>query len=741
MENSERHKTVVAGQTAGPVSGQSTRAQPANQPGRGQYSPGEVLGGTYKIIDFLGQGGMGFVYRVEHLLLAKELALKVLRSDQVSEVIWRRFQTEAQAIARLDHANIVKIYDMGQTEDGVPYYTMDLLVGESLADYLDQNDFLAVEQALPLFRQICAGLAYAHDRGIIHRDIKPPNIMLLEGSQLTVKIVDFGIAKLNIDGQPGQGLTRPGEVFGSPLYMSPEQCLGLPIDHRTDIYSTGITFFEALTGRAPFIGRSAVETTAMHQSDLPPSLKDIGEIDYPKELERIVAKMLAKAPEQRYQSLADTAKDLLLLERSLGRLTHSHSDSHSSSRSQASNLSVDETQDSADLEDVEQSLTERIKSSAKPLAAVLLTLVVTAVIVHQILSSPPKPAKLPASPEATNKTATNKEQTAKQNLSATDTSARPTEAIESEDDVFIRQRAKKLDPMFAPEIGPNKPQFSKVIGRGAAAMRRFSMPEEFSLGTIKYGLHAAKQHKAQGTFELPENEVREFHPNQPAVTHSMILRRFRDGDFQIFNCEKIQGAHDDLIDNISHINSITSLQMNGNDFTNASIKYIEKLTKLKNLGVTQTAITGQALAESNIPSRIHRINLSNEDATALVKAMRNSQKATYLSLEASNIGGPEIEILSTMPQLTRLEIGCNKLNDNDLKPLAKLKKLQILELTGCRQLTAGIIPTMIQLPKLQRLKLSLNNWSAKEKKLLYQALPPGRVQDSDNRDAFKRKFE
>lgn len=745
---------MVAGQTAGPVSGQSTRAKPANQPGRGQYSPGEVLGGTYKIIDFLGQGGMGFVYRVEHQLLAKELALKVLRSDQVSEVIWRRFQTEAQAIARLDHANIVKIYDMGQTEDGVPYYAMDLLVGESLADYLDQNDCLAVEQALPLFRQICAGLAYAHDRGIIHRDIKPPNIMLLQGSQLAVKIVDFGIAKLNIDGQPGQGLTRPGEVFGSPLYMSPEQCLGLPIDHRTDIYSTGITFFEALTGRAPFIGRSAVETTAMHQSDLPPSLKDIGEIDYPKELERIVAKMLAKAPEQRYQSLADTAKDLLLLERSLGRLAYNTSsspyssqpDSQSASKSEANSRLI-ETLDSEDLEEeVEQSLTERIKSSAKPLASVLLTLVVTALIAHQILASPPKPAKRPVSPEAITETATTeaatyKEQSAKQNLSTSDASARPTEAIESEDDAYIKQQAKKLDPMFAPEIGPNKPHFSKVIGSGPTAMRRFSMPEKFSLGTIKYGLHAAKQHKAQGTFELPESEVREFHPNQPAVTHSMILRRFRDGDFQIFNCEKIQGAHDDLIENISHINSITSLQMNGNDFTNASIKYIEKLTKLRNLGVTQTGISGQALAESNIPSRIHRINLSNEDATALVKAMRNSQKATYLSLEASNIGGPEIEILSTMPQLTRLEIGCNKLNDKDLKPLAKLKKLQILELTGCRQLTAGIIPTMIQLPKLQRLKLSLNNWSPRERKLLYQALPPGRVQDSDNRDAFKRKFE
>jgi len=749
LENNEYSKTVVIGETAASESGNRISANlDKSNSGSGQYSPGDVLGGTYKIIDFLGQGGMGFVYRVEHLLLAKELALKVLRADQVSEVIWRRFQTEAQAIARLDHANIVKIYDMNQTPAGVPYYTMDLLTGESLADYLDQNDFLPVEQALPIFRQICAGLSYAHDRGIIHRDIKPPNIMLLEGSQRVVKIVDFGIAKLSIDGHPGQGLTRPGEVFGSPLYMSPEQCLGTPIDHRTDIYSTGITFFEALTGRAPFIGRSAVETTVMHQSDVAPTLKDIGDMEYPPQLERIIAKMLAKAPEQRYQSLAETAKDLLLLERSLGQPSYRQTER----RGTASDTELDnhnrleysdQLDDRDDIDDIKPNLMERIQNSAKPLAAALLVLSATALIAGLFLAPTPKSAKNVASQKAMYKEATNKKETDKNVISSTRESATKEEPIDTkyyEDD--IRDRAQKQDPLFLPEIGPDKPFFSKVIGKGAAAVRQFTIPKELDLGTIKYGPHNTKHHKAQGSFSIPETEVRELEPSQAAVTHSRIFKRFQDGDFQSFICQGTEGSHDDLIENISHINSITELGMSGNDFTNASIKSIEKLRNLTNLGVTETGITGEALAASTIPMRLKRINLkANVNASALVKAMRNSRKAAHLTLDGSNLTGADIEVLSTMPKLDKLEIGYNNLANEDLKPLTKLKNLHSLELQGCRKLTAEIIPTMAKIVSLKRLTLGLERWSRQDQRRLHQALPNCIIRNYDDRSDSKTKIE
>jgi serine/threonine protein kinase len=279
--------------------------------------------GSYRIINFLGQGGMGFVYRVEHTIMQKELALKVLRQRGPANE-WRRFQTEAQAIARLDHPNIVKIYDMNQTDDGMPYYTMDLLLGQSLADYIVSRTYLPLAEALPIFRQVASGLAYAHDHGIIHRDIKPANIMLLAGKAQSpneratpvVKIVDFGIAKLTNQDNEVQGVTKPGEIFGSPIYMSPEQCSGQKVDFHTDMYSLGVTFYEALTGKPPFVGRTAVETTAMHQTKMAPSLSEgLKGTVFPEAIEDIVARLLAKNPQRRYQSLAEMAHELLQLER------------------------------------------------------------------------------------------------------------------------------------------------------------------------------------------------------------------------------------------------------------------------------------------------------------------------------------------------------------------------------------------------------------------------------------------
>jgi serine/threonine protein kinase len=695
---------VITGQTAAPASGQANSERFASGQGNGRYAPGDVLGGTYKIIDFLGQGGMGFVYRVEHLLMAKELALKVLRTEQISAVIWRRFQTEAQAIARLDHANVVKIYDMGQSQDGVPYYTMDLLLGESLADYLDREDVLTVEQALPIFRQVCAGLAYAHDRGIVHRDIKPANIMLLTEPQGAIKIVDFGIAKLSNNGEAGQGLTRPGEVFGSPLYMSPEQCLGQAIDHRTDIYSVGITFFEALTGRAPFIGRSAVETTAMHQSDTAPLLKDIGDSDYPQKLERIIAKMLAKSPDQRYQSLADAAKELLLLERALGQPSHLATD----------NDIDEELDDNEVIDQVEPDLAERIRSAAKPLTLGFIMLAGIALLSSQITNPAPRHKAAEIAPLPV-----------------------PVKNY----DAFTRENAETRDPLFEPEIGPDKPFFTKVVGSGAKAVRHFNLPDKLNLGSIKYGPDMNQCKKAQGSFDLPENGIRELIASQEAATHSKIFKRFQDGDFQVFTCKTTEGAHDDLIENISHIKSITELNMSGNDISNASVPAIAKLTNLTDLGAGETDITGDALASTAIPMQLVHINFeNNKSGSALVQAMRNSRKARHLCLAGSDLDGADIEALSTMPELAKLEIGHNKsIGDEDLKPLTKLKRLHTLELQGCPKLTARIIPSLAKMDHLVHLELSMLKWSELDKQRLCKALPHCNIKNADRKSFLQNQ--
>ena len=161
------------------------------------YPPGFQINKAYEVIGIIGHGGMGAVYRVRHLFLSKEMALKVLPADKVSEISWKRFQIEAQAIARLTHPNIVRIFDMGMVDGVTPYYAMELLNGQSLAQKLKKKHVLPVGEAIAIYRQVCAGLAYAHEHQIIHRDIQPANIVLeeVEPEVIAAKLGDFRIAK------------------------------------------------------------------------------------------------------------------------------------------------------------------------------------------------------------------------------------------------------------------------------------------------------------------------------------------------------------------------------------------------------------------------------------------------------------------------------------------------------------------------------------------------------------------
>lgn len=281
------------------------------------FKEGDLIGESYRILSFIGEGAMGEVYRAKHEMMPREYALKVLNTNQITENSWRRFQIEAQAIARMNHPNVVVIYNLGVHAGRLPFYVMDLLSGESLFDRLNRVEQLSVAEALPLFIQVCEGLGYAHKKGIVHRDIKPHNIVVLneqEASGALVKIVDFGIAKLaETKDLQNQQLTKMGEVFGTPYYMSPEQSMGQRVDGRSDIYSLGCTLFEALVSTPPFRGKSSTETMLLHQTAEPPTLaKASGGQTFPESVEFIVAKMLAKEPMERYQSMEAVKHDLEL---------------------------------------------------------------------------------------------------------------------------------------------------------------------------------------------------------------------------------------------------------------------------------------------------------------------------------------------------------------------------------------------------------------------------------------------
>jgi serine/threonine protein kinase len=287
----------------------------------GTIPVGQIIDERYKVLSLIGVGGFGSVYKVQQILLQNVFALKTLNPVAMSEITMMRLQKEAKAASRLDHPNLVKAVDFGFKDNVQPFMVMEYIEGLTLAQYLKKESSLGVEKALQLFIPLCFGMSYAHEQGVIHRDLKPSNIILSPDDQsasgFVPKILDFGIAKTQFgDDAEGVALTKTGEIFGTPLYMSPEQCNGLSVDGRADIYSMGCVLFEALTGTPPFPGSSSLETMMQHQSSTAPSLREgsLGQ-RFPEPLENVIAKMLAKKPEHRFQTFDELVEELIRLQR------------------------------------------------------------------------------------------------------------------------------------------------------------------------------------------------------------------------------------------------------------------------------------------------------------------------------------------------------------------------------------------------------------------------------------------
>lgn len=272
---------------------------------------GESVGTHYEILGTIGRGGMSVVYKAKHRLMKRVVALKVLTANDPYSI--KRFQLEAQLAANLSHPNIVTVYDFGLAEDTRPYLSMDFVEGRTLSAAIAAEGPMPVHRALPLFIQACDALAYAHGTGVIHRDLKPSNFMLVRiNRDERIKLLDFGIAKQLECTEEMQQLTASGQVFGSPLYMSPEQCLGQKLDTRGDIYSLGCVMYEVLSGRPPFVGKSPLDTMQLHvKEDAKPFRQIDPNLNVPRELEHIVLKALERDIKKRYQTTQDILSDLL----------------------------------------------------------------------------------------------------------------------------------------------------------------------------------------------------------------------------------------------------------------------------------------------------------------------------------------------------------------------------------------------------------------------------------------------
>jgi len=306
LVNLLREREELRGQSLAGLGGDRTVAMAGGGLTDGRLGPGQLFAGRYEILAPLGQGGMGVVYKARDRELDEVVAVKLVRTDLIAidPMAVERFKEEVRLARRISHRNVARTHDFGEA-DGLYYVTMEFVAGTPLKDLIKARTRLPVSATVSVGKQLCRALEAAHDEGIIHRDIKPQNIMVAADG--LVKVMDFGIAR---PVQREKAMTKTGLVIGTPDYMAPEQLLGQPIDPRVDLYAAGVVLYECLTGRRPHEADSAIALVGIKLAQDPVPLHELV-ADVPLELSRVVMRVLARSPDDRPASAARLYEELV----------------------------------------------------------------------------------------------------------------------------------------------------------------------------------------------------------------------------------------------------------------------------------------------------------------------------------------------------------------------------------------------------------------------------------------------
>jgi serine/threonine-protein kinase len=662
--------------------------------GQGQaeqhYHRGDVIGGSYQLLDLIGQGGMGVVYRVKHLILEKQFALKLLAPNQINNQNWRRFELEGRSLAKLNHTNIVSISNMG-IDNGCPYFVMDLLTGISLAEQIKNSGPLSEKENLDVYLQVCAGLSCAHRNGIIHRDIKPANIMLLPSEKgMLVKIVDFGLARLqSTSGATSQALTASGEIFGSPYYMSPEQTLGEEIDARSDIYSPGCSLFESLTGQVPFAGASAIQTLMMHQQaeapmpsrSMPSGHTFSGHVHsngvanrkISPAFDEVVARCLQKDAKLRYQSADQLAVDLqrILDGKPIGSgaLDYQHLRQNSENTKERG----DDFEDDEDIDDNpanEKKQSSNFFSSHKlalglaSLASIIF--VAAACFALSNKADPPKKPVILKEPTPFPLSNADDEVAFKMN-----DAARGFREITSEDStkgssakvgepgsetlfLVAEHAAKGQTDQSLSSIIEEAPKFSQGIKTlNGRSMRCFKFPSKTSIGKLRFQKHHVE---AQGNIQVPKEEAIDLHLRSMAAQCPSVIDKFAPDDIRHLTCGKFK---------CGWRNHQTSKQVDKDscpnnrrgEITDEELVNFDNVKGLDFLWLKRLSFNAETFAKLKVLKRLDTLQL--EDCKQLNQILQNLPvlpNLKFLRIEAHGNDWLESESIAAMARQPNLKI-------------------------------------------------------------------------------------
>ncbi|MBU6454860.1 MAG: protein kinase [Cyanobacteria bacterium REEB67] len=724
------------------------------------YQIGDIVGKSYRLLKQIGRGGMGVVYLAEHIIIGQQYALKILAPNQITATNWARFEIEGRALARIDHPNIVKIFNMGIDQQGCPFYVMDLLPGQSLLDQMDAQSF-SQSEILAIYAQVCAGLGSAHKNNIVHRDVKPSNIMLTgEISQKgSVKVVDFGIASMG-DNRSSQSLTNFGEVFGSPLYMSPEQCAGEKVDQRSDIYSLGCSLFHSLTGRPPFTGSSALETLTMHVKQPAPRLSDVNPaVNYSESFEHLVEKLLLKNPARRYQTMEQVLHDIerVAADKPIYK-SHTLADVEAKSPiSEQAATSVDKSMRAArqdepnrgaaalnivagdgesddNDDDEEDGAPQNQEAHLLKLAVLVLLglgLVAAAVIGFNAWNNSQRTTLSQAS------TAPSEQKNDGANEGAS--SGKPSNS----DDVTVGgETTNAHNLIFIQPLTDTENAKTKVVIEKGRAFRKIIFPDTFSIGTIYLKGKTLPNGKpisysCEGTVKVPADQILILNLDETVAFHPAFLDKLAGENIGEVQLKRIPTGASSVIQHMIRWKALGHLSLNNCSFERNELAIVDLLPHVGALTLEENALELQELAELKIFDRLQALEVSGQQLPeSLYSRLANSKILDYLNL--SDIDWPT-DALATLAQSRRircLSIHSDKMTDADVRTICSMAQLERLDVESSK-LTEQCVDYFIACKNLKKLNITtVKKWSPESLKRLKTAIP-----DSQFHDKLDRKPE